>query len=324
MRVLLVISLLFGLHAVAQEESQNLVPNPSFEDTVHCPVITGNFGSAVKYWYAYGSSDYYRPCGLNGVSAPSNWCGYATPHADGDAYAGIAVWALPFQNFREYIAVKLTKPLEEGSTYKIKFYVSLSDSTAYAINRIGACVSKDSTSNVAYMADFFLSVKPDVEHKDSFLENKEDWDLVEGVYRADGDEQYLIIGNFAPDYYTDTLFVGGASENFNEVDFSYYYIDDVSLTLESATGIDDQSNVREISVYPNPNNGSMFIEYSGLEENSTLELYNSAGQIVDSYQLVFNGTGVLSINRTDLSAGIYTYLILENGMGTITDRVVIQ
>ncbi len=324
MRMLLVISLLFGLHAFAQDENQNLVPNPSFEAKNHCPVIIANFNSAVQTWNGYGSVEYYHECGLNGAGVPDNWYGNIHPHGDGEAYAAISLWAEQFANFREYISVKLTKSLVAGSEYKVTMYVSLADSVAYATNSLGVYVTRDSISNEEYLSDIFLSKTPSFEYDGSLLDNKENWTLVEGTFTAEGGEQYLVIGNFADDVKTDIHFVGGVSENFDYSNYTYYYIDDISLTLESATGLTEQQTKKDINVYPNPSNGSMFVEYSGLEENSTLELYNSAGQIVDSYQLVFNGTGILSINRTDLSAGIYTYRIVEKGMETITNRIVIR
>ena len=56
-----IILLLIASHCLAQ----NLVPNPSFEDTVHCPVPplgTGLIQDAVGWINLGFTPDYYNPC----------------------------------------------------------------------------------------------------------------------------------------------------------------------------------------------------------------------------------------------------------------------
>lgn len=59
------------------------------------------------------------------------------------------------------------------------------------------------------------------------------WTQIQGCFTANGGEQYITIGNFNYNVNTDTLYVGTNNPDPNYTnplyDYSYYYIDDVSL-----------------------------------------------------------------------------------------------
>ncbi len=68
--------------------AQNLVPNPSFEDTIYCPYV-GEM-NAVKEWYSYSASpDFYHTCAEFDFGVPNNAFGYQQPVLNGTAYCGI-------------------------------------------------------------------------------------------------------------------------------------------------------------------------------------------------------------------------------------------
>jgi hypothetical protein len=53
--------------------AQNLVPNPSLEDTTGCPDGPDQlYKTRFWSWACYGSVDYYHACGSNGYSVPVN------------------------------------------------------------------------------------------------------------------------------------------------------------------------------------------------------------------------------------------------------------
>jgi capsule polysaccharide export protein KpsE/RkpR len=60
---------------------------------------------------------------------------------------------------------------------------------------------------------------------------------VEDSFYADGGEQFMTIGNYDDDEHIDTFFVGGLTGGIIFKEHSYYYIDDVSVTLDTTTGI---------------------------------------------------------------------------------------
>jgi OmpA-OmpF porin, OOP family len=129
---IIVFLLLFGAFPA---KAQNLVPNPSFEDYEDCPYTFGMFGvSHVIGWYLplNNGSDYYNACyngpqDGNNVDVPKNYLGYQTARS-GVAYAGIGLYGdtmLTFPDQRQYIACRLTQPLEADTMYCAEFFVSL-------------------------------------------------------------------------------------------------------------------------------------------------------------------------------------------------------
>jgi hypothetical protein len=110
----------------------NLIPNPSFEDTVFCPTANGQMG-AVQNWDkpitgspTTGTSDYYHLCG--NFSIPSN---------TGNAYAGFITYINFIPNAREYVQVQLNSPLVAGQCYEASMYLALESGSGYYHDSIG-------------------------------------------------------------------------------------------------------------------------------------------------------------------------------------------
>src|SRR5688500_10548560 len=96
---LIFILLLFTASMSAQ--GQNLVPNPSFEDTIACPDDFNQVTSACKDWraYTFGSPDYYNKCGTWPMSLPLSFSGFQQP-VDGNAYIGFLTVSAPSFNWK--------------------------------------------------------------------------------------------------------------------------------------------------------------------------------------------------------------------------------
>jgi OmpA-OmpF porin, OOP family len=107
--------------------SQNLVPNPSFEEYEECPISFGELEQCTTNWKSWQESpDYYNACNnnINGnLGVPQNNAGYQEPII-GNAYAGIYTYSNYGQNVREYAATALQSPLIVGQSYYVMFYVS--------------------------------------------------------------------------------------------------------------------------------------------------------------------------------------------------------
>jgi hypothetical protein len=133
--LLLIIPFLFS-RVCAQ---QNLVPNPSFEDTIACPTSVNEVFNSTG-WTSYGqSSDFFNECDLtNTVGVPINILGYQ-PAFDGMAYCGLYAYS-GGANQREYIETRLTTPMTVGKTYFFSMNVCLSNLPSFsaAANKIGA------------------------------------------------------------------------------------------------------------------------------------------------------------------------------------------
>jgi hypothetical protein len=274
---LLILFFLLPLSLFAQ---QNLVPNPSFEDTVYCPGSISDY-NAVKFWFnpTLHSPDYFHACSdsLNPFSSnvPNNFFGFQ--HAkDGFGYMGIGV-AL-YNDTREYFSVKLIEPLVAGKQYCVSFYVSLADSVYYATDKIGAYLSTDSIWANHFNA---LSFIPQISNPSgSFITDKSNWTLISGDFIAVGGEEYLTIGNFYNDSNTDTLaVVPYSSMSTPNYSGAYYYLDVVSVEdCDTTTSIHKViPNQSSFSIYPNP-----ATDYFNINTNHTdsydLTIYNAFGQ----------------------------------------------
>src|SRR5690606_20111903 len=114
-------------HTQGKAQPINLVPNPSFEDTVK----RGN-GFWVKDWNMnLGTPDYFNARykgSFDSRAVPKNYYGYQYPK-DGNAYVAIIIkYIKDTINPREYIQIKLSQKLIKNQEYVVSFWVSLPDS----------------------------------------------------------------------------------------------------------------------------------------------------------------------------------------------------
>ena len=103
-RIIAIILFLFPFIGI----SQNLVPNPSFENIDTCPVI-GKIDYAIPWYNPVNTTpNTMNTCAsyqIFGFGIPSNLAGYQYPRT-GNGYAGIVVFA-DYAKGRDYISVKL-------------------------------------------------------------------------------------------------------------------------------------------------------------------------------------------------------------------------
>ncbi len=204
---------------------QNLVPNPSFEDTVRCPWGTNDPG-AVALWFnpTNASPDYYNACAQNGGGVPWNDWGYQYAHT-GNAYIGIITHPNDSQiiNYREYMAVELTQKLKAGQVYYWCMWVSLLDSAESYSNNTGISLSKQFVTD--YTIETVLGLTAYGYHE-QIITDYINWVQIGGQFTAQGGERYLYIGNFLDDNNTDVI---QWQQNERGGSAAYYYIDDVYI-----------------------------------------------------------------------------------------------
>lgn len=225
------IKILFFLFSISIF-SQNLVQNPSFENTKRCSEIIGAFDHNVINWTSptFGTTDLFNSCAKGQVGIPSNYNGLQQAK-DGDKYAGFYLHS--DDNYREYVQVELSNKLEKGKKYKVEFFISLAENSDFAIKNIDYLLSANelNTSIFREMSERQLN-KNNVEnfkiHKienNRYYDNKSSWTMLSSEFTAQGNEKYLTIGNFLKNSKTEKLLVSNKNRN----NMSYYYIDLVSL-----------------------------------------------------------------------------------------------
>jgi hypothetical protein len=307
--------------------SQNLVPNPSFEEYSVCPNATGDF--PLTYWQSWQESpDYFNVCNnsLTGwVGVPENTWGNQYP-INGDGYTAIYTYAqVGDPNIREFIATQLSEPMIIGETYFIFFYASQieGETGTYpmeyrcATNHIGLRFFKDPTYN---NTDNIL--QPDnFTHLDyaDVLADSDNWVKIEGWFTADDAYNWVAIGNFFDDAQTEI-------EIQNEFGncFGVYFIENICVSADSSAcdyllNKQESALSNQINVFPNPTQSQINIESDRLRLME-VTIYNSIGEIVQHDELTvkkYNSDitnwpkGLYQVVVRDESSLIQTFKILK-------------
>jgi OmpA-OmpF porin, OOP family len=116
--------------------------------------------------------------------------------------------------------VELKEPLKKDSLYYLAFHANLSARASKACNNIGASVLVEP---IEKRDRFPLYFTPTINSEKVLKQSVLGWKKVDGVFKAQGDERYLIIGNFYRDEHTQM------ERQETGKDGAYYYIDDVTL-----------------------------------------------------------------------------------------------
>lgn len=237
------LSIFCCLLVTATANSQNLVPNPSFEDFITCPNSSSQMFYAVPWVQPsghQGTSDYFNECCVSPiplqnppVGVPANLLGNQAART-GAAYGGFFSIDGPTDgDYREYIQAPLTEPLEVGIRYCVRFYISLSDQSTNSTDGIGAYFS---TQPVSGPGSLPLSFPAQV-MVDTIITNYLGWEEVYGEFVADQAYSYITIGNFKVQ---GTTAIGtGAPFDPNTIPptiplpGAYYFIDDVEVYTEA-------------------------------------------------------------------------------------------
>lgn len=226
-------------NTVSQE---NLVPNSDFDEELTC----GSGPSTIAKWFIPNP----REINLNNLCPYVDWwrfirdkkygyngsqCGYIETYykgfADDNIYSG-----------RIYIAVKLARPLIAGKEYYFEMKVRAVDTfpnfklvnTIFTNSQDVAFVKEQPLFDYDIPRNF-LQIRPTVTSK---LHADYDWHTVSACFKAEGNESYMIIGNFRNDANTEIFTTGKRNPNFPNGLIANYAIDDVILT-ETNIGIKD-------------------------------------------------------------------------------------
>lgn len=208
------------------------MPNPGFETYTVCP---GNYSQRanefrVTDWYTAnaGTPDHFHSCSVGEADVPYNWAGVSDAY-EGDGYVGIFVWMSSNTNYREYLQCKLLESLKKDSTYLVGFRYKLSSYSKYAIDRMGILLTD---SLVVKRHDQAWDIVPTLQLiNDSALTQRTGyWEKAQFEFRANGEERFLTLGNFADNHTTQYYFIRHRPIQQDMLAHSaYYYIDDVTV-----------------------------------------------------------------------------------------------
>jgi gliding motility-associated-like protein len=197
--------------------SQNLVPNPGFEDYINCPSSHSQMPSHWTHVSGHGGSpDYYNTCSDNYNPLKRLYTGYL-PYITGDGVMGFYSWD---DGLSELVQVELLDSLTYGQ-YSVRFKLILGERCGIANNGFGALFSNTSELDIELPGTLGLS--ENYVHSDSIITQKGEWVEVNLTYNARGGEKFVTLGNIlAPLSESERI-----ESSYEFLSVSYYYIDDV-------------------------------------------------------------------------------------------------
>lgn len=297
--------------------SQNLVTNPSFEDTLYCPYALDLW--ALDNWLIFNQSpDYYHYCDISEIPNVDNYPLAAT----GNAYIGIFTFAKNIPNYREYLGVKLLSPLEIGVRYYVSFKIMpWQGGYCNYTNNIGALFCMDHIIDTIgpssyighYMHNYSQVFSSDV------IGSGSTWVSLNGSFIADSAYRYIILGNFFTDSATIVL-------PDSEIISAYYFIDDVCVSEDSScfNYLDEVSIIRQsnLSIYPNPMvNKSTITFFNQKNESFTLEVFDNKGNKIRSINNIRSNS--FELNRENLKNGLYILKLYSLSTKPIIKKILI-
>jgi len=161
------------------------------------------------------------------VSTPKNYAGDQMA-LSGSNYAGARWWSYQNKEPRTYLQTRLKKKMKKDSLYCVRFYVSLADLSKYATGELGAWFGKDQVEKEDAMSLTYDVTVPAVRTK--VYNDMFSWQGVCGTYESKGNEEWMLIGNFAANEKTlNEKAKRPKGETRQQVFSAYYYIDNVEV-----------------------------------------------------------------------------------------------
>lgn len=95
-------------------------------------------------------------------------------------------------------------------------------------------------------------------------------------------------------------------------------------TVCAVIGVKETLSNVEMSVYPNPTNGELFVDITTLDaQDFTLSVVNTLGQTVKEVKQVQSNGGKIKIDLSDKNAGVY-FVTLKSKSGSKVKRIILQ
>lgn len=214
-------------------DSQNLVINPSFEDIDSCYGDPSPIGFDVFTWSGCdnwtcpttASSDLWCENPVFGSQSPPfiPGVGFQYPKT-GENYSGLLIFELTTPDYREYIQNELTTSLEANRYYQFSIFVSTNEDSINYTSCLQAYFSDVPISQSDY---FVLPYQPQWKNVNgNFIQDTIGWQLLSGIFKANGGEKFVTIGCF-----DDISTIDMLNKDPLTTSDIYYFIDDVSVEL---------------------------------------------------------------------------------------------
>jgi hypothetical protein len=285
--------------------SQNLVMNPSFEDTIQCDYST-NY-DICEYWVNPNgmTTDYFcstanlMDCWGSAYVTPQTYFGFQIAQ-DGNSFLGLVLYEPNGDISKEYAQGFLSQSLIPNQTYHVAIYVNMADSSNYKTCEIEIAFSDQLIYNSsAGSMNFINRVDFDITDVDSL-----NWKLLTGAYVANGGEQYIYIGSNTEN--SNLVCIEELQTGFITTQAAYYFIDNVYVS-DIPLSVNYKENAT-YKVFPNPSTDILNIESKSTFNH--VEILDLLGKKIYQQHLN-NSTYTIEIDVKEYKKGIY-YLIINN------------
>ncbi|HRG58615.1 MAG TPA: T9SS type A sorting domain-containing protein [Bacteroidia bacterium] len=269
-----IINFILIILCIASSYAQNnLIINGSFEDHLICPpyIAGGIFNGLIPNVSnpSLYTPDYFNSCDSSFqqfFSIPLNLKGNQYPKS-GNAYIGIATWEYQ-SNQKEYIQMEVNMPLLINHHYLFSCYISLAEVSDYSNADFG--VHFDSDSLFFSTFNSIPLIPQIINSSGNFFSDTSLWMQFTGIYLAQGNEKFIIIGNFNNNNFNppDTLKIQPTGTQGSG---TYYYIDDVSLIdLDSTLSLKENEAMAQVEVFPNPASSVLTIKLNAPQQQYSI------------------------------------------------------
>ena len=220
---------------------ENLVPNHDFEKLVGSRPESDVDGSGI---FRYNMVDWKSPTMTTPdvkISLPSEVKKARQEGINIDkAHSGYKMVGILTHNpeskrsdtYREYIQVKLKKPLIKGQEYYCEFWVCRARLSRYISNNLGVVLSPTPLQEEGWKP--LTAIEPDFNYGELINEDKREWQRISFTFTSPNRSEFLCIGNFFDNESTNMVEAKDAPETtIDEQAYNnaYYLIDDVMLCL---------------------------------------------------------------------------------------------
>ncbi|NNE56411.1 MAG: OmpA family protein, partial [Flavobacteriales bacterium] len=216
--------LAFGVTAT----SQNLVSNGGFEQKAYCPVTFNQSSLNILTGWKQptsGTPDYFHECSKK-AGVPKNLFGEQSAY-EGGGYAGLVAFTASKPNYREYLQVKLDRPLRSGEKVCVEVELSPAEKAAFVTDGFGIALTSFQPKSTDQKT---LNIRPQLQNpRLHLLDETNYWTKISEMVIAEGGEEYVTVGNFTFDRDLTILKRTAAQGADMANDWSYLYIDDIVI-----------------------------------------------------------------------------------------------
>jgi hypothetical protein len=99
----------------------------------------------------------------------------------------------------------------------------------------------------------------------------------------------------------------------------------VTSTVCNAVGIKENQSTIELSIYPNPSEGELFVDLKMADaQDFTISVVNTLGQTIKEVKQVQSNGGKIKIDLSDKNTGVYFVTLKSKSGGSKVKRIVLQ